>query len=68
MAGRRRLTTRYGAFYLDQVKDTVILAPIRGIGVCALALSKGRSDQRPPGRTRPQACGREFLGLLGKGA
>jgi hypothetical protein len=45
LAGRRRPTTRYGAFYLDQVKDTVIPAPIRGIGVCALALSKGRSDQ-----------------------
>jgi hypothetical protein len=39
--GRRRLTTRYGTFYLDQVEDTVIPAPTRGVGVCALALSKG---------------------------
>jgi hypothetical protein len=68
MAGRRRPTTRYGAFYLDQVKDTVIPAPTRGIGICALALSKGYLDQRPPGRTRLQACGRGYPGLLGKGA
>jgi hypothetical protein len=41
MMGRRRPTTRYDTFYLDQVEDTVIPAPTRGVGVCALALSKG---------------------------
>jgi hypothetical protein len=68
MAGRRRPTTRYGTFYLDQVKETVIPVPTRGISVCALALSKGRTDQRPPGRAQPQACRRGCSGLFGKGA
>jgi hypothetical protein len=68
MAGRRRPTAQYGAFYLDQVEDTVIPAPTRGISIGALALSKGRTDQRPPGRTQPQACGRGRPGILGKGA
>jgi hypothetical protein len=45
MAGRRRSTAQYGAFYLDQVEDVVIPAPTRGISIGALALSKGRSDQ-----------------------
>jgi hypothetical protein len=68
MAGRRRPTAQYGAFYLDQVEDTVIPAPTRGISIGALALSKGRTDQRPSGRTQPQACGRGRPGILGKGA
>jgi hypothetical protein len=68
MAGRRRPTTRCGTFYLDQVEDTVIPAPTRGVSVCALALSKGRTDQRPLGRTRSQACGRGCPSLFGKGA
>jgi hypothetical protein len=67
MAGRRRSTARYGRFYLDRVKDAVIPAPTRGVSVCALALSKGRTDQRPPGRAQPQACGRGCPGILGKG-
>jgi hypothetical protein len=58
VAGRRRLTAQYGAFYLDQVEDAVIPAPTRGISVCALNLSEGRTDQRPPGRAQSQACGR----------
>jgi hypothetical protein len=41
MAGRRRLTARNGAFYLDQIEDAVIPAPTRGVSICALALSKG---------------------------
>jgi hypothetical protein len=45
MAGRRRPTAQYGAFYLDQVEDAVIPAPTRGISICALALSEGRTDQ-----------------------
>jgi hypothetical protein len=68
MAGRCRPTTRYGTFYLDQVEDAVIPAPTRGVSICALALSKGRTDQRPLGRTQPQACGRGCPGLFGKGA
>jgi hypothetical protein len=44
MAGRRRPTARYGTFYLDQVEDVVIPAPTRGVSVCALAVSKGRTD------------------------
>jgi hypothetical protein len=68
MAGRHQSTTRYGTFYLDQVEDTVIPAPARGVSICALALSKGRTDQRPSGRTQPQACGRGCLSLFGKGA
>jgi hypothetical protein len=68
MAGRRRPTTRYSTFYLDQVEDTVIPAPTRGVGVCALALSKGRADQRPLGRTRPQAYRRGCPSLFGEGA
>jgi hypothetical protein len=68
MAGRRRPTTQYGTFYLDQVEDTVIPAPARGVSICALALSKGRIDQRSPGRTQPQACGKGCPGLFGKGA
>jgi hypothetical protein len=68
MAGRRRPTTRYGTFYLDQVEDAVIPAPTRGVSICALTLSKGRTEQQPPGRTQPQACGRGCLCLFGKGA
>jgi hypothetical protein len=45
MAGRRRPTARNGAFYLDQVKDAVIPAPTRGVSICVLTLSKGRTDQ-----------------------
>jgi hypothetical protein len=67
MAGRRRPTAQYDTFYLDQIKDAVIPAPTRGISISALALSKGRIDQRPPGRTQPQACGRGRPGILGKG-
>jgi hypothetical protein len=67
MAGQCRPTTRYGTFYLDQIEDTVIPAPTRGVSICALTLSKGRTNQRPPGRTQPQACGRGCLGLFGKG-
>jgi hypothetical protein len=68
MAGRRRMTTRYDTFYLDQVEDAVIPAPTRGVSICALALSKGRTDQRPLGRTQLQACGRGCPGLFRKGA
>jgi hypothetical protein len=68
MAGRRRPTAQYGAFYLDQVEDAVIPAPTRGISIGALALSKGRTDQRPSGRTQPQACERGRSGILGEGA
>jgi hypothetical protein len=68
MAGRRRPTAQYGTFYFDQVEDAVILTPTRGISVYALALSKGRTDQRPPGRTQSQACRRGCSGLFGKGA
>jgi hypothetical protein len=68
MAGRRRPTTRYGTFYLDQIEDTIIPAPTRGVSVYALALSKGRTDQQPPGRTHPQACGGGCPVLFGKGA
>jgi hypothetical protein len=68
VAGRCRPTTRYGTFYLDQVEDAVIPTPTRGVSICALALSKGRTDQRPSGRTQPQACGRGCPGLFGKGA
>jgi hypothetical protein len=53
MTGRRRPTTRYGTFYLNQVEDAVILAPTRGVSICALTLNKGCIDQRPPGRTQP---------------
>jgi hypothetical protein len=53
MAGRRRPTTRYGTFYLDQVEDAVIPVPTRGVSICVLALSKGCTNQRPPGRTQP---------------
>jgi hypothetical protein len=67
MAGRHRLTAQYGTFYLDQVEDAVIPAPTRGVNICALALNKGRTDQRPLGRAQPQACGRGCPGLLGKG-
>jgi hypothetical protein len=67
MAGRRRPTAQYGAFYLDQVEDAVIPTPTRGISIGALALSKGCPDQRPPGRTQPQACGKGCPGILGKG-
>jgi hypothetical protein len=67
MAGRCRPTARNGAFYLDQIEDAIIPAPTRGVSICALALSKGRTDQRPPGRAQPQACGRGCSGLLGKG-
>jgi hypothetical protein len=45
MAGQRRPPTQYGTFYLDQVKDTVIPALARGVSICALALSKGCTDQ-----------------------
>jgi hypothetical protein len=41
MAGRRRPTAQYGAFYLDQVEDTVISAPTRGINICALPAVRG---------------------------
>jgi hypothetical protein len=41
MAGQCRPTARYGTFYCDQVEDTVIPVPTRGVGVYALALSKG---------------------------
>jgi hypothetical protein len=68
MAGRRRPTAQYGAFYLDQVEDAVIPVPTRGINIGALALSKGSIDQRPPGRTQPQACGRGRPSIHGKGA
>jgi hypothetical protein len=51
MVGRRRPTARYGAFYRDQVEDAVIPTSTRGVGVGALALSKGRPDQRPPDGT-----------------
>jgi hypothetical protein len=68
MAGRHRPIARHGTFYLDQVKATVILAPTRGVGICALTLSEGRIDQRSSGRTRPQACGRGRPGLFGEGA
>jgi hypothetical protein len=68
MAGRCRPTARYDTFYLDQVEATVIPAPTRGVSVCALTLSKGRTDQRPPGRTRPRACERGRSGLFGEGA
>jgi hypothetical protein len=68
MAGRRRPTAQYGAFYLDHVEDAVIPAPTRGISIGALALSKGRTDQRPLGRTQLHTCGRGRLGILGKGA
>jgi hypothetical protein len=68
MAGRRRPTTRYGAFCLDQVEDVVIAAPTRGVNICALALSEGRTDQRPLGRAQPQACRRGCPNILGKGA
>jgi hypothetical protein len=57
MVGQRRPTAQYGAFYLDQVEDAVILAPTRGISIYALPLSEGRTDQRPLGRAQPQACG-----------
>jgi hypothetical protein len=67
MAGRCRPTARYGTFCLDQVEDAVISTPTRGVSICALALSKGRTDQRPPGRAQSQACGRGCPGLLGKG-
>jgi hypothetical protein len=67
MAGQRRPIAQYGAFYLDQ-EDAVIPAPTRGISIGALALSEGRTDQRPPGRTQPQACGRGLPCILGKGA
>jgi hypothetical protein len=52
MAGRHRPTAQNGAFYLDQIKDAVIPVPTRGVSICALALSKGRTDQRPPGRAQ----------------
>jgi hypothetical protein len=65
MARRCRPTAWFGTFYLDQVEDTVITAPIGGVSICALALSKGCTDQRPPGRTQPQACGRGCTGLFG---
>jgi hypothetical protein len=68
MAGRRRPTPRYGTFYLDHVEDAVISALTRGVSICALALSEGRIDQRPPGRAQPQACGRGRPSILGKGA
>jgi hypothetical protein len=41
MTGRRRLTTRYGTLYLDQVEDAVIPTPTRGVIVCALASVRG---------------------------
>jgi hypothetical protein len=66
MAGRCRPTARYGAFYLDQVVDAIIAAPTRGVSMCALALSEGRTDQRPLGRAQPQACGRGRPDILGK--
>jgi hypothetical protein len=68
VAGRRRPTAQYGAFYLDQVEDAVIPAPTRGVSVCAFGLSEGHTDQRPPGRAQPQACGRGRPSILGKGA
>jgi hypothetical protein len=68
MAGQRRPTTQYNTFYFDQVKDAVIPAPTRGVSVCALTLSKGHTDQRPLGRTQPQACWRGCPGIFGKGA
>jgi hypothetical protein len=55
MAGRCRPTARNGAFYLDQIEDAVIPALTRGVNICALALGKGCTDQRPPGRAQPQA-------------
>jgi hypothetical protein len=67
MVGRRRPTAQNGAFYLDQIEDAVIPAPTRGVNICVLALSKGRTDQRPPSRAQPQACGRGCPSLLGKG-
>jgi hypothetical protein len=63
VAGRRRPAAQYGAFYLDQVEGAVITAPTRGISIGALALSKGRADQRSLGRTQPQACGRGCPGI-----
>jgi hypothetical protein len=68
MVGQRRPTARYGAFYLNQVEDAVIPAPTRGISICALPLSEGHIDQRPPGRAQPRACERGPMGILGKGA
>jgi hypothetical protein len=67
VAGRHRPAAQYGAFYHDQVEGAVITAPTRGISIGALALSEGRADQRPPGRTQLQACGRGCPGILGKG-
>jgi hypothetical protein len=67
MAGRCRPTAQNGAFYLDQIEDTIIPAPTRGVSICALALSKGHIDQRPSGRAQPQACERGCPSLLGKG-
>jgi hypothetical protein len=52
MAGRCRPTTRYGTFYLNQVEDAVIPVPTRGVSICALTLSKGCTNQQPPGRTQ----------------
>jgi hypothetical protein len=68
MAGRHRPTAQYGTFYLDQVEEAVIPAPTQGISICALALSKGRTYQRPLGRAQPKACGRGRSSILGKGA
>jgi hypothetical protein len=67
MAGRRRPVAQYGTFYLDQVKATVIPAATWGVRVCALTLSEGRTDQRPPGRAQPQVCGGGCLGISREG-
>jgi hypothetical protein len=45
VAGRRRPAAQYGAFYLDPVKVTVIMAPTRGVSIGALALSEGHAGQ-----------------------
>jgi hypothetical protein len=68
VAGRCRPTARHGTSYLDQVEATVILAPTQSVGVCALTISEGHTDQRPPGRTQPQACGRGHPDLFREGA
>jgi hypothetical protein len=53
VARRRRPAARHGTFYFDQVEASVIPAPTRSDGVCALALRKGCTDRRPPGGAQP---------------
>jgi hypothetical protein len=67
MAGRRRPTTRYGTFYLDQVKDAVIPAPTRGISVCALAFSKGACRPTTSGQNSTAGVRERMPGSLWKG-